>query len=428
VNAKAYDLFESTQRQFDRVAEAVGLDPATRDLLRLPMREFHFSVPVRLDDGSVRIFRGSRVQHNDALGPSRGGVRFHPLEAADNIRALAMLTTWKCAVAELPLGGSMGGLACDPHDLTQAELERVCRGWVRQTAKYLGPEWDVPGPDLMTNPQHMLWMLDEYESLRGVRSPGFITGKPVGLGGSQGRKESGGYGVIITVREALRDLGVEPRETWASVQGFGNVAQHAVDFYLRLGGRVRSVACWDATDRVSYTYRRQEGIDLAQLQSITNPMGEIDRRRAESLGYERLEGDAWLEQDVQILVPAAVERQITADQTARVHGNVRIIAEAADAAVTPEAEASLQQRGVVIIPDLLANAGGSVCNYFEQVQGATNYYWRRDEVLGKLDVHMTDAYLAVQDVARRESVGLREAAYRIAVRRVAEACRERGWV
>jgi len=428
VPPKTYDFFEATQRQFDRVAEQLGLDPATRELLRLPVREFHFSVPVRLDDGTVRVFRGSRVQHNDARGPGRGGIRFHPLEVADNIRALAMLMTWKCAVADLPLGGSMGGVACDPHDLSSTELERVCRGWVRQAAKILGPDWDIPGPDLMTNPQHMLWMLDEYESLRGSRSPAFITGKPVGMGGSQGRKEAGGYGVMITVREALKDLGVDPRETWASVQGFGNIARHAVDLYHRMGGKVLSVACWDQADRTSYTYRKREGVDLAELLSITNPLGEIDPSRAAALGYEQLPGEAWLAQDVDILVPAALERQITAANVAQVSDRVRIVAEAADAPTTPEAEASLLQRGVILIPDLLANAGGSVCSYFEQVQGATNYYWRRDEVLGKLDVHMTDAYLAVRELAWKGSLDLREAAYRIAVSRVAQACQERGWV
>ncbi len=426
--ARTYDFFEATQRQFDDVAEQLGLDQATRDLLRLPLRELHFGLAVRLDDGSVRVFRGSRVQHNDARGPGRGGIRFHPLEIADNIRALAMLMTWKCAVADLPLGGSMGGVACDPHELSSSELERVCRGWVRQAAKYLGPDWDIPGPDLMTNPQQMLWMLDEYESLQGARSPGFITGKPVGLGGSQGRKEAGGYGVMITVREALKDLGIDPRETWASVQGFGNVAQHAIDLYQRMGGKVLSVSCWDQADRTSHTYRKRGGIDLPELLSITNPLGEIDAPKAKALGYEQLPGEAWLAQDVDILVPAALERQITGQNVAQVSEQVRIIAEAADAPTTPEAEANLLQRGVTVIPDLLANAGGSVCSYFEQVQGAMNYYWRRDEVLGKLDVHMTDAYLAVREVARKEALDLRKAAYRIAVSRVAQACQERGWV
>jgi glutamate dehydrogenase len=425
---KTYDFFEEAQRKFDNVAEALGLDKATHELLRIPMREFHFSIPVRMDDRSVRIFRGSRIQHNDARGPGRGGVRFHPSEVADNIRALAMLMTWKCAVVDLPLGGSMGGVACDPHELSASELERVCRGWVRQVAKFVGPDWDVPGPDLMTNPQQMLWMLDEYESLRGARSPGFITGKPVGLGGSQGRKESAGYGIMITVREALKDMGMDPEKTWASVQGFGNVAQSAIELYQKMGGKVLSVSCWDPRDRTSYTYRRRDGINLAELQEITNPLGEIDQHKAVELGYERLAGEAWLAQDVQILLPATLERQITEQNVKQINDHVRVIAEGADAAITPEAEANLAGRKVTVMPDLLANAGGSICSYFEQVQGAMNYYWQRDEVLGKLDVHMTDAYLAVHRVAQADGLDMREAAYRISVSRVAQACQERGWV
>ncbi|HKZ54855.1 MAG TPA: Glu/Leu/Phe/Val dehydrogenase [Anaerolineales bacterium] len=425
---KPYDLFEITQSQFDRIADRLRLDQATRDLLRLPMRELFFSIPVRMDDGSVRIFRGSRVQHNDARGPCKGGVRFHPLEALDNIRALAMLMTWKCAVVDLPLGGSMGGVACDPHDLSPLEQERLCRGWVRQVSKNVGPEWDVPGPDIMTNTQHMLWMLDEYEAIHGVKSPGFITGKPVGLGGSLGWKEASGYGVMIAVREALKDLGVKPGDTRASVQGFGNLGQRAVELYHRMGGKVTCVSCWDQEDRTTYAYRKDDGIDLDALLSITNPLGEIDRRQAEEKGYQRLPGAAWIEQEVDILVPAALENQITAENASKISQRVRIVAEGANGPTTPDADSILSERGVLVIPDLLANAGGFICSYFEQVQGNSNYYWRRDEVLGKLDVQMTDAYLSVSKMAKEGALSMRDAAYVIAVDRVARACQERGWV
>ena len=425
---KPYDLFEITQSQFDRIADRLRLDQATRDLLRLPMRELFFSIPVRMDDGSVRIFRGSRVQHNDARGPCKGGVRFHPLEALDNIRALAMLMTWKCAVVDLPLGGSMGGVACDPHDLSPLEQERLCRGWVRQVSKNVGPEWDVPGPDIMTNTQHMLWMLDEYEAIHGAKSPGFITGKPVGLGGSLGWKEASGYGVMIAVREALKDLGVKPGDTRASVQGFGNLGQRAVELYHRMGGKVTCVSCWDQEDRTTYAYRKDDGIDLDALLSITNPLGEIDRRQAEEKGYQRLPGAAWIEQEVDILVPAALENQITAENASKISQRVRIVAEGANGPTTPDADSILSERGVLVIPDLLANAGGFICSYFEQVQGNSNYYWRRDEVLGKLDVQMTDAYLSVSKMAKEGALSMRDAAYVIAVDRVARACQERGWV
>jgi len=427
VTENGYSLLGTTMRQFDRAAEQLNLDGATRDLLRQPLRQFQFTIPVRMDDGSVRIFQAYRIQHNDARGPSKGGLRFHPQEAADNIRALAMLRTWACAVVDLPLGGSMGGIACDPHDLSQLEQERLCRGWVRQLAQNLGPTWDVPGPDLRTSSQHMLWMLDEYETLQTARVPGFVTGKPVGMGGSLGRKEANGYGVIITVREALRDMDLSVGDTTASVQGFGNVAQHAIALYHQLGGRVECVSCWDHQSGASLAYRKRSGIELQELQSISNSFGEIDRPQAEARGYEVLPGEAWLEQEVDLLIPAALETQITAENAGRIGTRVKIIAEGASAPITPDAAALLQTRGVLVIPDVLASAGGLVCSYFEQVQGNMNYYWRQDEVLGKLDVQMTDAYLAVRARARDRSLGLREAAHVIAVARVAQACQERGW-
>jgi glutamate dehydrogenase (NAD(P)+) len=428
MNNKPYNLFENTQMQFDRIADNLQLDQATRDLLRSPMREHQFSIPIRMDDGTVRIFRGSRIQHNDARGPGKGGIRYHALETVDTIRALAMLMTWKCAVVDLPLGGSMGGVAYDPHDLSPLEQERLCRGWVRQVAKFVGPGWDVPGPDLMTNAQHMLWMLDEYEAIYSVKSPGFITGKPVEFGGSLGRKEATGYGVMIAVREALTDLGIHPAKTRASVQGFGNVAQHAIELYQRMGGTVICVSCWDHNDRASYTYRKHGGILMDELLPITNPFGEIDKRNAEEKGYECLPGEAWIEQDVDILVPAALENQITAQNVGKIRERVRIIAEGANGPTTPDSDSILNERGILVIPDLLANAGGFICSYFEQVQGNMNYYWRRDEVLGKLDVQMTDAYLAVRRYAKSSNIPMRDAAYMIAVNRVARACRERGWV
>jgi glutamate dehydrogenase (NAD(P)+) len=428
MNHKPYNLFETAQRQFDRIADKLQLDRATQDLLRVPMREHQFSIPIRMDDGTVQIFRGSRIQHNDARGPGKGGIRFHTMETIDTIRALAMLMTWKCAVVDLPLGGSMGGVAYDPHDLSLLEQERLCRGWVRQVAKFVGPGWDVPGPDLMTNAQHMLWMLDEYEAIYSVKSPGFITGKPVEFGGSLGRKEATGYGVMIAVREALKDLGISPAKTRASIQGFGNVAQHAVELFQRMGGTVTCVSCWDHNDRVSYLYRKNDGIVLDELLPITNPFGEIDKRKAEEKGYECLPGDAWIEQDVDILVPAALENQITAQNVGKIRERVKIIAEGANGPTTPDSDSILNQRGIRVIPDLLANAGGFICSYFEQVQGNMNYYWRKDEVLGKLDVQMTDAYLAISQYAKNSSLPMRDAAYMIAVNRVARACQERGWV
>jgi glutamate dehydrogenase len=428
VNERIYNPFTTAQQQFDRIADMLGLDQATSDLLRVPMREYHFSIAVRMDDGEVRIFRGFRVQHNDARGPGKGGIRFHPEETVDVIRALAMWSTWKTAVADLPLGGSMGGVICDPHDLSLQEQERLCRGWVRQMARNVGPEWDVPSPELMTSAQHMLWMLDEYEVIYGAKSPGFITGKPVNLGGSLGRIESSGYGLMITVREGLKELGINPEETSASFQGFGNVAQHAIRLYQRMGGKVTCVSCWDHEDHTAYAYRKQAGINLDELLSITNPFGEINNRKAQELGYERLKGEDWIEQDVEVLVPAAIENQITPHNVNRIGKKVKIIAEGANGPTHPEADRVINDRGILVIPDLLANAGGVTCSYFEQVQSNMNYYWNRDEVLGKLDMHMTSAYIEVSDFSRKNNFNLMDSVYMIAVDRVARACQARGWV
>ncbi len=427
-STKAFNSFQIAQEQFDKVAEYLGLDPATRDLLRYPLREFHFAIPVRMDDGSVKVFRGFRVQHNDARGPGKGGIRFHPQETIDTVRALSMWMTWKCAVVDIPLGGAKGGVICDPHNLSLREQEQICRGWVRQVAKNVGPLTDVPAPDVMTNAQHMLWILDEFEQIRGGRYPGFITGKPVGMGGSLGRTEATGYGVVFTLREALKELGIRPENTTASVQGFGNVSHYAIDLYQRLGGRVIAVSCWDQEDQCAYTYRKTHGIDLNQLLSITDRFGGINKQKAKGLGYELLPGEAWLEQDVEILIPAAMENQITGDNVGKISPRVRIIVEGANGPTTPEADVQIKERGILLIPDFLANAGGVTCSYFEQVQSNMNYFWEKDEVLGKLDLKMTSAYFAVSELARREKLTMRDAAYAIAIGRVAKACHDRGWV
>ena len=425
---RAYNSFEMAQNQFDRIADMLELDAGTRALLRNPIREYSFAVPVRMDDGSTRVFRGFRVQHNDARGPSKGGIRFHPHESFDTVRALAMWMTWKCAVVDIPLGGGKGGVICDPHDLSAREQEQICRGWVRQVVNDVGPLRDVPAPDVMTTPQHMLWMLDEFEWLNRAKLPGFITGKPVGMGGSMGRKEATGFGVIFTIREALREMGLDATATSASLQGFGNVAQYAIRLYNQLGGTVACVSCWDQRDQTSYAYCKAGGIDLDELLAITDRFGGIDRDRAPDLGYEVLPGDAWLEQDVEILIPSALENQLREDNVGRISKQVRIIAEGANGPTSPEADQVIHERGIFMVPDLLANAGGVTCSYFEQVQGNMNYYWERDEVLSKLDLKMTAAFAAVSRVATQRNINMRDAAYVIAVDRVSQACRDRGWV
>ncbi len=423
-----YNPFHTAQSQFDKAADLLDLDQATRDLLRNPIREFHFLIPVKMDDGKTKVFKGYRIQHNDARGPAKGGLRFHPQETVDTVRALSMWMTWKTAVADIPLGGGKGGVVCDPHNLSADEQERLCRGWVRQVYKNIGPNMDIPAPDVMTNAQHMLWMLDEYEVLAGARYPGAITGKPVGMGGSLGRTEATGYGAIITLREALKELKIMPDETTASVQGFGNVAQYAIELYLQLGGKVICVSAWDQKDQTSYAFVKQEGINLEELRNISNSFGGIDKEKAAKLGYAVIPGEKWLEQEVDILIPAALENQINEENVNKISKRVKIIVEGANGPTTPEASSVLEKNGVFIIPDFLANAGGVTCSYFEQVQSNMNYFWTKEEVLSKLDTKMTNAFLSVSNFAAENKLSMRSAAYAISVDRVARACHDRGWV
>jgi glutamate dehydrogenase (NAD(P)+) len=426
--AKDYNPYKTAQDQFDKVAEMLELDQATRDLLRNSLREHHFSIPVQMDDGGKKIFRGFRVLHNDARGPGKGGIRFHPQETIDTVRALAMWMTWKCAVVDIPLGGGKGGVICDPHNLSLREQELLCRGWVRQLARNVGPLSDVPAPDVMTNAQHMLWMLDEYETIHGARYPGFITGKPVGMGGSLGRTEATGYGLIFTVREALKELGLKPGETVAAVQGFGNVARYAIELFTRIGGKVLCVSCWDQEKQKPFTYKKQDGIDLEELLPFTDSFGSINQEKAKELGYEALSGGAWLEQEVDILIPAALENEINAGNVNKISKSVKLIAEGANGPTTIEADEGIKEKGIFLIPDFLANAGGVTCSYFEQVQSNMNYYWEKDEVLGKLDTRMTAAFMATSEMAKKNKLSMRDAAYVIAIDRVARASKNRGWV
>lgn len=424
----SYNPFEIAQQQFDSVASKLELDDATCDFLRQPMREFHFTIPVKMDDGTTKVFKGFRVQHNDARGPAKGGIRFHPNETVDTIRALSMWMTWKCSVVDIPLGGGKGGIICDPRILSDREQERLCRGYVRQLAKNIGPNQDVPAPDVMSSAKHMLWMLDEYETITGGKYPGTITGKPVGMGGSLGRTEATGYGVIYCLGEALKNLKIDISKTTASFQGFGNVAQYAVRLYQELGGKVVAISCWNNTDKVAYTFRKLDGMDINTLVSITDIYGSIDKEKALALGYEVLSGDAWIEQDVDILVPAALENQITKENVDKISKQVKVLAEAANGPTTPDADKVINDRNIFIIPDFLANAGGVTCSYFEQVQCNQNYYWEKDEVLTKLKTKMTSAFRGVYEVSQNKTINMRDAAYVIAINRVAQAVKGRGWI
>jgi glutamate dehydrogenase len=423
------NAFEIAQAQFDDVAEKINLDPGVASVLRWPFREFRFQIPVRMDDGSIRVFFGYRVQHNDARGPNKGGIRFHPSETVDTIRALAMWMTWKCAVADIPLGGGKGGVAVDPATLSTGEKERLCRGWIDQIWKNIGPRLDVPAPDVGTTPQMMGWMMDEYTKLVGAYNPGVITGKPVGAGGSLGRTEATGFGVIYTLREAMRHLGIDPTKTTASIQGFGNVAQYAAIGYTEfLGGTVVAVSSWDRQDNTSYTFYKKDGIDAAFLQSIADIYGSIDKAKAKEAGYAVEPGDAWLAKEVDVLIPSAIEAQITGESVTTISPNVKIVAEGANGPTTPDADSVFKDRNLFVIPDFLCNSGGVTVSYFEGVQNDMNFYWSRDEVLSRLDDKITDAFKAVLDVSEGQGVYMRDAAYMVAIDRVVRAMQFRGWL
>ena len=427
--AMTTNAFEMAQRQFDHVAELLNLDSQVSEILRWPLREFHFRVPVRMDDGSLRAFQGFRVQHNDARGPNKGGIRFHPNETIDTVRALAMWMTWKCAVADIPLGGSKGGVVVDPATLTISEKERLCRGWVQGIVHNIGPRQDVPAPDVGTTPQMMGWMMDEYSKLVGQYTPGVITGKPVGGGGSLGRTEATGYGVIYTVREALKHLKIESSQCVAAIQGFGNVAQYAaIGMVELLKGKVACVSCWDREDKVSYTFSHKDGIDPHFLISLTDQYGSIDKAKARAAGYAIEDGNAWINKEADILIPAALEGQVNNETVLNVHARVRLVAEGANGPTTPEADEVFKSRNIFVIPDFLCNSGGVTVSYFESVQNDMNYYWTHAEVLDRLDSKMTSAFHGVLEMSEKEKVYMRDAAYMVAIGRVVKAMELRGWL
>ncbi len=427
--AEIINAFEMAQSQFDHVAGLLGLDPQVAEMLRWPNREFKFMIPVRMDDNTIRVFFGYRVQHNDARGPAKGGIRFHPSETLDTVRALAMWMTWKTAVADIPLGGGKGGVPVDSATLTVTEKEKLCRGWVDQMWRNIGPRQDVPAPDVGTNPQMMGWMMDEYSKLVGQYTPGVITGKPVGGGGSLGRTEATGFGVIYTVREAMKHLKLDPSKSVAAIQGFGNVSQYAaIGFKDLLGGKVVCVSYWDREDRTPYTVSHPDGIDPYFLQSITDVYGSIDKDKALQAGYVIEDGDEWINKDVDVLIPGALEGQINVETVKRISDRVRLVAEGANGPTTPEADEVFKRNGVFVIPDFLCNAGGVTVSYFESVQNDMNYYWTGEEVLKRLDTKITQAFNSVVEMAEKEKVFMRDAAYMVAIDRVVKAMELRGWL
>jgi glutamate dehydrogenase len=427
--AGSTNAFDMAQQQFDHVAKLLKLDPTVCEMLRWPMREFHFRIPVRMDNGTIRVFQGYRVQHNDARGPNKGGIRFHPAETVDTVRALATWMTWKCAVADIPLGGGKGGVIVDPATLSTSEKERLCRGFIQAIWRNIGPRQDVPAPDVGTTPQMMGWMMDEYSKLTGAYTPGVITGKPLGGGGSLGRTEATGFGVIYNIREAMRHLKMAPEKSTAAIQGFGNVSQYAAIGFLEfLKGKVICVSYWDRDDKKSYTVSKTDGIDPKFLMSITDQYGSIDKNKAKEAGYLIEDGDAWISKDVDVLIPAALESQITGDSVKKISKQVRMVAEGANGPTTPDADDYLKANNIFLVPDFLCNSGGVTVSYFEGVQNDMNFYWTKEEAVSKLDTKMTQAFGSVLEMSLSEKVYMRDAAYMVAIDRVVKAMQLRGWI
>jgi len=415
--SKELNPFKIAQAQLDQSAEILGLDPATHALLREPMREFHVTIPVRMDDGSVKVFKGFRVQYNDARGPTKGGLRFHPDETIDTVRALAAWMTWKTAVVDIPLGGGKGGVICNPKELSMGELERLSRGYIRAIGHYIGPEVDVPAPDVYTTPQIMAWMMDEYSKIVGYNAPGVITGKPIPLGGSAGRGDATARGGMYTIREAAKILGLELKGATAAVQGYGNAGQFAHQLVTDMFG-CKVVAVSDSKGGIY----NADGLDFEAVTAHKKSTRSV----VDFAGTKNISNAELLELDVDILIPAALENQI-GDWNA---GNIgaKIVAELANGPTTPEADEILYKSGIYVIPDFLCNAGGVTVSYFEQVQNAYDFYWEADEVYERLDKKMTAAFHAVHNAAQKHNVHNRLGAYAVAVARVAEAAKLRGWV
>ncbi|HUT86928.1 MAG TPA: Glu/Leu/Phe/Val dehydrogenase [Candidatus Heimdallarchaeota archaeon] len=416
-DAPTLNPFKISQKQLDKSAAKLNLDPQVHALLREPMRTLEVHFPVRMDDGTTRPFTGYRVQYNDARGPTKGGLRFHPDETIDTVKALAAWMTWKCAVVDIPYGGSKGGVVCNPKELSASELERIARGYIRAIGRFIGPEKDIPAPDVYTTPQIMAWMMDEYSKITGYNVPGVITGKPIPLGGSLGRGDATARGTVYTILEAAKVLGVNLKGTSVAVQGYGNAGYFAANLMEELAGST-VVALTDSRGGVysdagidpetAFQHKKNTGSvsGLADCKAITNQ--EI------------------LELDVDVLIPAAIENVITQDNASAV--KAKIIAETANGPTTPEADDILYANGKYVIPDFLCNAGGVTVSYFEWVQNIGGFYWSLEEVHERLRDKMNRAFRDVHNMAEENKVDNRTAAYMVSVQRVAEVMRLRGWV
>jgi len=409
--------FAIAQQQLDAAAVKLGLDEATHELLRWPMREFHFTLPVRMDNGKTKIFKAFRVQYNTARGPAKGGIRWHPDETIDTVRALAAWMTWKTSVVNIPLGGGKGGIICNPKDMSDWEKERLARAYMRAIAHIVGVTKDVPAPDVYTTPQIMAWMMDEYETIVRESHPGVITGKPIPIGGSQGRGDATARGGIYVTRESAKVNNINLQGATMAVQGFGNAGQYGA----LLGEEILGLKLVAASDSKGGVYN-PKGIDSKKLVEYKLKNDTLKGfPNAEPISNENL-----LELDVTVLFPSALENVITEKNASKIR--CKMSCELANGPTTPDADLILHDKGVIVLPDFLANAGGVTVSYFEQCQNAYNFYWTLPEIQTRLDEKMTTAFHSVHEMGKKQKTHPRLAAYLVSVARVAEACKLRGWV
>ncbi|WP_186278837.1 Glu/Leu/Phe/Val dehydrogenase [Lysinibacillus sp. BW-2-10] len=409
------NLFTSTQVVIQDALNKLGYSDEMYELLKEPLRMLTVRIPVRMDSGEVKIFTGYRSQHNDAVGPTKGGVRFHPEVDEDEVKALSMWMSLKCGIVDLPYGGAKGGIICDPRTMSIGELERLSRGYVRAISQIVGPTKDIPAPDVYTNAQIMAWMMDEYSHLREQDSPGFITGKPIVLGGSQGREKATAQGVVICIVEAAKKRGISIEGARVVVQGFGNAGSFLAKFLHDAGAKVIGIS--DAYSAL----HDPNGLDINYLLDKRDSFGTVTTQFNNTISNKEL-----LELDCDILVPAAISNQITDENANDI--KAAIVVEAANGPTTIEATKILTDRGILLIPDVLASSGGVTVSYFEWVQNNQGYYWTEEEVNDKLHKSLVQAFNNVYDTAQQRNVNMRLAAYMVGVRRMSEASRFRGWI
>lgn len=415
-----YNPLESARLEIRKACELLGLDPAVYELLKEPKRVIEVSIPVKMDDGSLKVFKGYRSAHNDAVGPNKGGIRYHPGVNLDEVKALSVWMTFKACITGIPYGGGKGGVTVDPADLSEGELERLSRGYVRAMYKYLGEKIDVPAPDVNTSGKIMAWMADEYNLLSGEQNLGVFTGKPVEFGGSKGRTEATGFGVAVIAREAAKKHGIDMEGAKVGVQGFGNVGSFTVKNLEKLGAHVTSILEYDR-EVGEYAIYRDSGFSFEELEEMKEKNGTL---RGIENAVEISVEDFW-KAKYDILVPAALENAINEDNAGKI--NAKLICEAANGPITPEADKILKEKNIVVTPDVLTNAGGVTVSYFEWVQNLYGYYWTDEEVYQKEEEMMVDAFNAIWEVAEDQKISMREAAYVYSIKKLAHVMKLRGW-